>query len=55
MEGFMNEPENIKWNDEDIIKDLGVYNDKTIVAKRYNITVKEITEIIRRHENVSKR
>lgn len=51
----MNEPKNIEWNDEDIMKDFRTYNDKKIVAKRYNVTVKEITEIIRRNEHVSKR
>ncbi len=55
MNHFMNEPKNIEWNDEDIMKDFRTYNDKKIVAKRYNVTVKEITEIIRRNEHVSKR
>lgn len=53
--GFIDQPVDEKWTEEDIVKDFNSYNDKKIVAKRYCITVKEVTEILRRCSDVSKR
>lgn len=57
MERFVNKPVNVNYTDEDIIEDYNKYNDKKIVAKRYCITVKEATEIIKKagNKNVSER
>lgn len=45
---FINEPVETEWIDVDIVSDFKLYNDKKIVAKRYCITVKGITEILKR-------
>ena len=46
----MNEPVNANWTNKDIVNDYNQYNDKKIVAKRYCITVKEVTEILKKTE-----
>ena len=53
---YMNEPAIVGWTDNDVREDYNTYNDKKIVAKRYGITVKEVTKIINRgKEYVCKR
>lgn len=52
---FINQPVEEKWTEEDILNDFKLYNDKKIISKRYDITVKEVTEILRRCSDVSKR
>ena len=45
---YMNEPVITNWTNNDVIEDYNTYNDKKIVARRYGITVKEVTQIINR-------
>lgn len=52
MENNINMPVETEWTDADIVSDFKLYNDKKIVAKRYCITVKEVTEILKRCPDV---
>lgn len=46
----MNKPVEHNWTDEDIIREYNNYQDKKSVAKRYLITVREVTKILNRNE-----
>lgn len=50
MKKYMNEPVDCIWTEEDIIKEYNNYHNKKSVAKRYLITVKEVTKILNRNE-----
>ena len=45
---YINKPIEKKWTEKDIIDDFNKYNDKKVIAKRYCIAVKEVTEIIKK-------
>ena len=47
MEKYMNLPENKAYTTEDVIADYKVYGDKKSVAKRYDLTVSEVTKILK--------
>ena len=47
-ESFINLPVDGSWTDDDIYNDYLVYKDKKSVAKRYCISVWEVTEIIKK-------
>ncbi len=51
MEQYMNEPVEYNHTDEDIIREYTKYQDKRIVARMYCITVKEVTEILKRKKD----
>lgn len=48
MENFMNEPVEYDWTEEDIVEEFEKYKDKKKVAKIYDITVQQVTEILKR-------
>ena len=48
-ESFINLPVDGTWTDDDIYNDYLTYKDKKSVAKRYHISVREVTEIIKKY------
>lgn len=48
MENFMNEPVEYNWTENDVIEEFEKYKDKKMIEKIYDITVKEVTEILKR-------
>lgn len=52
---YINEPINADWTEKDMMEDFDRYKDKKIIARRYCITVKEVTEIFKKagKKNVS--
>lgn len=50
MENYMNPPVEYKWIDQDIINEYQRCQDKKQVAKIYLISVKEVTEILKRNK-----
>lgn len=50
MEECMNRPLNYVWTDQDVILEYQKYQDKRKVSRIFDITVKEINEILRRNE-----
>lgn len=51
MENYMNEPVAYDWTEVDILKEYDKYQSKKVVAQRFLITVKEVTEIIKKHNS----
>lgn len=49
MESFMNEPVEYDWTENDIVEEFEKCNDKKKVAKIYNVTVQQVTEILKRN------
>lgn len=49
MDEYMNEPEDHKWDDKDIIKEYNQCQDKRKVSRIYDISVKEINQILKRN------
>ncbi len=47
MESFMNEPVEYDWTENDIVGEFEKCNDKKKVAKIYNVTVQQVTEILK--------
>lgn len=47
----MNRPVAYDWTEEDIIVGYKKYNDKKTVARIYCISVKEVTEILKRSKD----
>lgn len=47
MNDFMNEPEEKEWTVADILKEYEKYQDKKAVAKIYDITVGEVSKILK--------
>ena len=50
MENYMNSPIARQWTDQDIINEYQRCQDKKQVAKIYLISVKEVTEILKRNK-----
>lgn len=50
MEEYMNKPVDRVWNDQDVVSEYQKYQDKRKVSRIFDITVKEINEILRRNE-----
>lgn len=50
MENYMNPPVDCQWTDRDIINEYQRCQDKKQVAKIYLISVKEVTEILKRNK-----
>lgn len=48
MEIFINEPVEYNWTENDIIEEFEKYKDKKKVAKIYGVTVRQVTEILKR-------
>lgn len=48
MKNFMNDPVKYNWMEKDIIDEFEKCKDKKMIAKIYDITVKEVTEILKR-------
>ena len=48
MENIMNKPIEYTWTNEDIIKEYDKWQDKKIISRMYGISVKEVTEILKR-------
>lgn len=44
---FMNPTVEFNWTDSDIIAEYNIYKDKKIVTKKFCITVKEVTAIMK--------
>lgn len=44
---IMNPPIESNWIDSDIIAEYNIYKDKKMVAKKFCITVKEVTAIVK--------
>lgn len=51
MDRYMNAPVEYNWTDEDIVREYNKCQDKKSVAKIYCITVKEVTEILKRSKD----
>ena len=51
MENFMNEPVEYNWTDKDILDEFHKVKDKKKVAKVYDITVQQVTEILKGDKN----
>lgn len=49
MENFMNVPIEQNWTEKDIIEEFNKCNDKKRVAKMYGVTVRQVTEILKRN------
>ena len=49
MEEYMNRPLDYVWDDQDVIIEYQKYQDKRKVSRIFDITVKEINEILRRN------
>ena len=50
MEDYMNLPVTYQWTDQDIINEYWRCQDKKQVAKIYLISVKEVSEILKRNK-----
>lgn len=50
MKEYMNEPVSCGWTKEDVIKEYNQCQDKRKVAKIFDITVKEVGELLRRNK-----
>lgn len=52
FENYMNPPVDMgnKSIREKILSDFEIYNDKRKVARRYNITVRQVSEILKENE-----
>ena len=50
MENYMNAPVGYQWTDQDIVNEYHRCQDKKQVAKIYSISVKEVTEILKRNK-----
>ena len=50
MENYINSPIARQWTDQDIINEYQRCQDKKQVAKIYLISVKEVTEILKRNK-----
>lgn len=48
MKNYMNEPVEYNWTDKDILDEFQKVKDKKKVAKVYDITVQQVTEIFER-------
>lgn len=51
MEEYMNAPVEYKWTDDDIVMEYNKCQDNKSVAKMYCITVKGVTEILKRSKD----
>lgn len=51
MENFMNEPVDYDWTESDILKEYDKYQSKKVVAQRFLLTVKAVTEILKKHNS----
>ena len=49
MGEYMNRPLDYVWDDQDVIIEYQKYQDKRKVSRIFDITVKEINEILRRN------
>lgn len=47
MKNYMNEPVEYNWADKDILGEFHKVKDKKKVAKVYDITVQQVTEILK--------
>lgn len=52
MKEYINEPVPRRWTDEDIIKEYIQCQDKRKVAKIFDITAKEVGELLKRNSVV---
>lgn len=50
MGNYMNPPVDYQWTDQDIINEYQRCQDKKQVGKIYLISVKEVTEILKRNK-----
>ena len=50
MENYMNAPVKCEWTPEDIVREFGVLQDKKKVAKIFQISIKEVTEILKAYK-----
>lgn len=50
MENYMNLPVDYQWTGQDIINEYQRCQDKKQVAKIYLVSVKEVTEILKRNK-----
>lgn len=48
MEKYMNKPIDYNWTDGDIVREYNDYKDRKAIAKMYMITVKQVTEILKK-------
>lgn len=48
MENFMNTPVEYNWTEKDIVDEFEIIKDKKKVAKVYDITVQQVTDILKR-------
>lgn len=48
MEKYMNQPISKNWTEEDIIAEYAAYQGKKAVAKRYAISVSDVTKILKK-------
>lgn len=53
MHNYMNEPVTTQWTDQDIINCFQQCKDKKTVSRIYQISVPEVTKIIKESENSS--
>ena len=49
MDEYMNEPVDYKWDDKDIVDEYTKYKDKRRISRLYDISVKEINQILKRN------
>lgn len=49
MEECMNRPLDYVWDDQDVVTEFRKYQDKRKVSRIFDITIKEINEILRRN------
>ena len=54
LEESMNLPAPNFWTDDDIYHDFLVYKDKKSVAKRYCISVREVSEVVKKYSHSEK-
>ena len=47
MKNYINEPVEYNWTDKDILDEFHKVKDKKKVAKVYDITVQQVTEILK--------
>lgn len=52
MKEYINEPVPCRWTDEDVIKEYTQCQDKRKVAKIFDITAKEVGELLKRNRVV---
>lgn len=50
MENYINPPIDYQWTDQDIVNGYRRCQDKKQVAKMYLVSVKEVTEILKRNK-----